>query len=153
MTIDDYLRTVPVEQDIELARLLDGTSDSTAAARLWAQIAQGKAGVGETLLWAQEVARRVVAGVVDGPDKDAAPAALRALGFYGPVDKYRAARQCMETIAAFSVIDEQGDLTEQRRIPASKWLKILRAQRHLLDVDDKTAINHINAWRRELGIP
>lgn len=156
MRIDQYLQSVPPESvehcDPELLRLLDGRPDTTTATRLWAAIAGGSASVDDTLAWAQHVACEIQANVVNGAERDAAPAALRAIGFYGRVDMYRAAREYLETVASFEVLGEHGAPVQLARQPASAWLKLLRSAGHLHDVADKTAINQINAWRKELGI-
>ncbi|MDH4466149.1 MAG: hypothetical protein QE290_19145 [Acidovorax sp.] len=156
MRIDHYLQSLPPDtgehSDPELLRVLDGRPDTTTAARVWAAIADGSASVEDTLAWAQHVAREIQANVIDGAERDAAPAALRAIGFYGRVDVYRSAREYLETVATFEVLDEHGVPVRLARQPASAWLKLLRSAGHLLDVTDKTAHNQINAWRKELGI-
>jgi hypothetical protein len=138
--------------DPELLRVLDGRPDTTTAARLWASIADGSASVDDTLAWAQHVAQAITANVVNGAERDAAPAALRAIGFYGRVDAYRSAREYLDIVASFDVMDERGAPVRLARQPASAWLKLLRSAGHLLDLEDKTAINKINTWRKELGI-
>lgn len=156
MRIDHYLQGLPPESaehgDLELLRVLDGRPDTTTAARVWAAIADGTASVEDTLAWAQHVAREIQANVIDGAERDAAPAALRAIGFYGRVDVYRSAREYLDTVATFEVLDEHGAPVRLARQPASAWLKLLRSAGHLLDLEDKTAINKINAWRKDLGI-
>lgn len=156
MRIDHYLQTLPLDaaehSDPELLRVLDGRPDTTTAARVWSSIADGSASVEDTLAWAQHVARDIQTNVVIGAERDAAPAALKAIGFYGRVDVYRAAREYLDTVAAFDVLDEQGVPVQFARQPASAWLKLLRSAGHLLDVAEKTAINQINNWRKELGI-
>lgn len=149
MRIDQYLQEVPpAPYDPELQRLLDGKADTTTAATLWASIADGSAAVEDTLAWAQHVAREIATNVVKGAERDAAPAALRAIGFYGRVDAYRSAREYLVTVASFPVLDEQGAPVQLARQPASAWLKLLRNAGHLLDLEDKTAINKINTWRK-----
>lgn len=154
MRIDHYLETTAdgEQYDRELARLLDGKADTTTAARLWAAIADGSASVEDTLAWAQHVARKITANVINSGERDAAPAALRAIGFRGRVDAYRAAREYLDIVAAFDVMDEHGVPLPLVRQPASAWLKLLRRAGYLLDIEDKTAINKINAWRKDLGI-
>lgn len=156
MRIDHYLQNLPPDTgehgDPELLRVLDGRPDTTTAARVWASIADGSASVEDTLAWAQHVAREVRANVVNGAERDAAPAALRAIGFYGRVDVYRAAREYLATVSSFPVVDERGVQVQLAQQPASAWLKLLRRAGHLLDVADKTAINQILTWRKELGI-
>lgn len=154
MRIDHYLkqRADADFSDPELLRLLDGKRDTTTAARLWASIADGSASVDDTLAWAQHVAQAITGNVVNGAERDAAPAALRAIGFYGRVDAYRSAREYLDIVASFDVMDEQGVPLPPARQPASAWLKLLRSAGHLVDLEDKTAINKINTWRKELGI-
>lgn len=156
MRIDHYLQNLPPNigehSDPELQRVLDGRPDSTTAARVWVSIADGSASVEDTLTWAQHVACEIQSNVVNGAERDAAPAALRAIGFYGRVDVYRSAREYLDTVATFEVLDEHGVPVRLARQPASAWLKLLRSAGHLLDVTDKTAINQINTWRKELGI-
>lgn len=153
MQIDQFLLTNDTEQaDAELASLLDGKPDTTAAAELWAAIADGSASVEVALAWAQHVAREIEKNVVNGADRDAAPAALRAIGFYGRVDKYRTAKDYLATVASFDVLDEAGNPLPPERLPASQWLRLVRRAGHLVGVPDKTAINQINTWRKELGI-
>lgn len=156
MRIDQYLQSLPPDtaehSDPELLRVLEGKPDTTTAARVWGAIADGSASVEDTLAWAQHVASEIQANVVNGAERDAAPAALRAIGFRGRVDAYRAAREYLETVAAFDVLDEHGAPIRLARQPGSAWLKLLRSAGHLLDVSDKTAINQILTWRKELGI-
>jgi hypothetical protein len=156
MRINEYLNRADEQgdgpHDPKLEALLGGKPDSTAAGRFWAAVADGSALVDDTLAWAQQVARRVVADVVNGPDRDAAPAALKAIGFYGRIDKHRTARDYLALIAEFDVLDEQGNPLPPERLPASQWLRLLRRAGHLAGVPDKTAINQINTWRKELGI-
>lgn len=156
MRINHYLQSLLPDtaehSDPLLLRVLDGRPDTTTAARVWASIDDGSASVEDTLAWAQHVAREIQANVVNGAERDAAPAALRAIGFYGRVDAYRDAREYLETVASFDVLDEHGVPVRLTRQPASAWLKLLRSAGHLLDVADKTAINQINAWRKELDI-
>lgn len=153
MRIDQFIREAASEHhDAELQRLLDGKPDTTTAANLWASIADGSASVADTLAWAQHVAREIAANVVNGTERDAAPAALRAIGFYGRVDAYRAAREYLDLVASFPVVDERGVQVQLARQPASAWLRLLRSAGHLLDLEDKTAINKINTWRKELGV-
>lgn len=153
MRLDQYIQQLGEgTPDQELQRVLDGKPDTTTAARMWASIADGSASVGDTLEWAQHVARQITANVVNGAERDAAPAALKAVGFYGRVDAYRAAREYLSIVASFPVLDEQGATVQLARQPASAWLKLLRSAGHLVDIDDKTAINKIGIWRNELGI-
>ncbi len=156
MHINEYLKRAAEQwdgpHDPEFEALLDGKTDSTAAGRFWAAVADGSASVEDTLAWAQKVARRVVADVVNGSDRDVAPAALKAIGFYGRIDKYRTARDYMSLIAEFAVLDEQGNPLPVERLPATQWLRLLRRAGHMKDLEEKTAINKINAWRKELGI-
>lgn len=154
MRIDKYIQQAADYEfdDLELQKLLDGKTDSTKAARVWSSIAEGSAPVEIALLWMQHVAREVIANVVDNDERDAAPAALRAIGFYGRLDAYRNARDYFATVASFNVIDEQSNPVVLGRQPASVWLKLLRSAGHLKDIDDKTAINKINTWRKELEI-
>lgn len=153
MRIDHYLQQGGADlDDLELHRLLDGRRDTTTAARVWASIADGSASVENALAWAQHVAREIAANVVNGAERDAAPAALKAIGFFGRPDPYRAAREYLDIVASFDVMDDHGAPVQLSRQPASAWLKLLRNAGHLLDLEDKTAINKINAWRKELGI-
>lgn len=156
MHINEYLKRAAEQgdgpHDPELESLLDGKLDSTAAGRFWAAVADGSASVDDTLVWAQKVARRVVADVVNGSDGDAAPAALKAIGFYGRIDKHRSARDYLELITEFDVLDEQGNPLPVERLPAPQWLRLLHDAGHMTDLETKTAINKINAWRKELGI-
>jgi hypothetical protein len=153
MRIDEFMRANDIgHDDLELEALLGGKTNTTAAARMWASIADGSASVWDALAWVQHVARKIDKNVVNGSDRDAAPAALRAIGYYGRVDKYRTARDYLVTVASFDSIDEAGNNLVPERLSALKWLRLLRSAGHLLDVNDKTAINHINAWRKELGI-
>lgn len=156
MKISEYLRELstidePVG-DLEFQCLLDGKLDTTTAARVWTEIADGSASVGNTLLWAVHVANQIKDSVINGSERDAAPAALKAIGFYGQVDPYRPARESMEIVAAFDFLDEQGNALPSRRLPASEWLRMLRKAGYLDGINDKSALNRINEWRKDLGI-
>jgi hypothetical protein len=69
--------------------------DATAAAEMWRAIARGGASPIDTQLWAHFVAGQVVDKVIDA-DLDSAnrraEAALKAIGFYGRIDRDRQLR-------------------------------------------------------------
>jgi len=137
----------------EFERLLEGRSGTTEDAKqIWAAIADGEAHVVETLLWAQSVAKRINRDVIHKTERDAAPAALKAIGFYGVSEPYRSAKECLTSVADFDVLDDDGNWVRPKRGTAKQWLRFLRSQGHFSSTKDKTAINKINAWRKELGI-
>lgn len=156
MKIEDFLqKTSSIDEpmcDPEFQRLLDGKLDTTAATQIWTEIADGSASVESALLWVMHVAKQIKANVINGAERDAAPAALRAIGFYGQSDPYRAARKHMDVIASFDAFDEQGQPISPRRMAANEWLKHLRQAGYLTEVSEKSALNRINEWRKELGI-
>ncbi|MCX7143737.1 MAG: hypothetical protein NT123_22375 [Proteobacteria bacterium] len=139
----------------DFERLLSRRGGTTIdAMELWKEIASGDADVVQTLYWVQCVAERICKDVVgkSGRGRDAAPAALKAIGFYGPPESERRAKECMRMISDFDVLDESGNWVSQRRLTGSEWLKFLRSEGHLKKMKDKTAINKINQWREEYGI-
>ncbi len=155
MRIEQYFQQTLEAQNVsdpEFESLLSGKIDSTTAARVWLAIADGSASVDQTLRWAQHVARQVDARVIKSKASDAAPAALQAIGFYGPIDRHRAARECLDIIASFPMYGEDHEPLPAKKMPASMWLKLMRKAGHLVDLNDKTALNRINEWRIELGI-
>ncbi len=153
MTIKKYLEEWGIsdgEYSYDFQRALDG--DTTQAAQIWAQIEEGTASVAETLLWAQRVAHRVNTTVVTSTQIVAnrrAEAALKAIGFYGQIDDYYYARNFMEDWSAFKSLDEIGP---SPRVSAKTWLQLLKKEGYLLDATEKSAINRINEWRKELNI-
>ena len=140
----------------EFQRLLDATSgvpsDTTAAARLWERIARGEEGVVETLLWAQHVAKAITKSVINSQERDAAPAALKAIGFYGRVDPYRDAKWELEIWLEFDSIDERGNPIPKKRPTAAECLRYLNMGGHMLGIPEKTALNRISEWLREFGL-
>ena len=156
MKISEYLKTLSKsgesECDLEFQRLWEGRSDTTIASRIWKEIAAGSASVVDTLVWSMHVANQIKNNVIDGSERDAAPAALKAIGFYGQVDQYRSAREFMEIAGTFDFLDEQGNALPRRRLTASQWLVLLRKSGHLSGLNDKSAPNRINEWRKDLGI-
>jgi hypothetical protein len=153
MRIDEYLEEPDAyEADKNLERLVNGHKNSTIAAELWSAIAEGSADVGETLIWVQHVAEEISKHVINGNDRDAAPAALKAIGFWGRIDNDHAARELMEMLSAFDEIDDKGHHVPRARWTATKWLACLRSHGHLQVIPEKTALNKINNWRKDLGI-
>jgi hypothetical protein len=159
MNINKYLASRP-ESDFdygpEFQRLLDATSgvpsDTTAAARLWERIACGEEGVVETLLWAQHVANAITKSVVNSRERDAAPAALKAIGFYGRVDPYRDAKWELFLLLSFDELDEHGNPIPRKRPAAAECLRVLKKGGYMLGIPEKTALNRISEWLRELGL-
>jgi hypothetical protein len=97
--------------DRETGEILSGRPNSTVAAKLWMAIARGEAGVAETLMWAQTVAKRIKADLIDESGQassDRERAALRAIGFFGRVDAYREAKEYMSLISMFSPLGVGG---------------------------------------------
>ncbi|MDM7942454.1 MAG: hypothetical protein QUV35_07480 [Hydrogenophaga sp.] len=152
MTINDYLaRLRDPEIDPDFEALLD-RPDTTRATALWASIAAGEASVEDTLRWAQHVAVKIEQTVINKAERDAAPGALKAIGFYGRPDPYRAARDYMALVGSFPVASEDGQCRQAPRLTAEQWLEKLQAAGHLVGIPRKTAVNRINEWRQELGI-
>ena len=135
-----------------LGTRLDCPLDTTDAAKLWASIANGEADVVETLLWVQYIAQRINANVIEAGERDKAPAALKAIGFYGRADVYREARESMLVLSQMSPIDDQGNQVPNPRRSGSAWVRLLKGSGYLAGIDDKTAVNKANEWRKELGI-
>jgi hypothetical protein len=153
MRIDEYFKQHhDDDSDKDLERLVKGHKNSTIAAELWSTIADGSADVGETLIWVQHVANEINEHVVNGKDRDAAPAALKAIGFWGRIDHDHATRELMEILAAFDEIDDKGQPLPRTRWTATRWLERLRSHGHLQEISEKTARNKINNWRKDLGI-
>lgn len=141
--------------DAETARILEEKTDSTAAAQLWSAIAAGKAEVADTLMWAKKVAARITAELIETRGQQSSyreRAALRAIGFNGPVDDYREAKEYMRLISQFHPLDERGEEMPNEHLTAKQWHAVLRGAGHLARIDDKTAQNKINEWRKELNI-
>jgi hypothetical protein len=139
----------------EFERLLRGRGGTTGdAMEIWREIATGDADVVQTLIWVQRVAERICKDVVGKSERgrDAAPAALKAIGFRGPPERERRAKECMRTISDFDVLDDSGNWVRQKRLTGNQWLKFLRSQGHLEKMKDKNAINKINQWRKDFGI-
>ena len=165
MTINKYLASRYESHEIEFdygpefQRLLNATSgvpsDTTAAARLWERIARGEEGVVETLLWAMHVAEAITKSVINSRERDAAPAALKAIGFYGRKDTYRDAKEMLFSwfvLCAIDSIDEHGNSTPPKRPTAAECLRILNMHGHMLGIPEKTALNRISEWLREFGL-
>lgn len=153
MRIDKYLKNPHAyEANKNLERLVKGHKNSTDAAELWSAIADGSADVGETLIWVQHVAKEIGKHVINGEDRDAAPSALKAIGFWGRIDTTNATFELMKMLAAFDEIDEKGSPLPRTRWAATKWLECLRSHGHLKGISEKTARNKINIWRKDLGI-
>ncbi len=140
--------------DFDLSDMLDGKINSTSAAKIWTKIASGEADVLDTLLWVQHVAGMITKNVMHarGTSSERERAALRAIGFYGPVDVYREAKEWMQLISDFGPIDEHGEPQPKFRITGNEWVTRLRRSGHLAGVDDKTALNRVLEWRKEFGI-
>lgn len=69
--------------------------DATATADMWRAIARGSAAPADALLWVRFVAGQVVEKVIEGNLDSAnrrAEAALKAIGFYGRIDRDRQLR-------------------------------------------------------------
>lgn len=154
MRITDYLNQPDAyEGALELEKLLTSGVNSTLAKPLWESIADGSADVAETLIWVMHVAREIEKHVINVKVAvDAAPAALKAIGFYGRVDPYRDVRNLIETFAAFDEFDQEGKVVEGKKWTAKKWLEFIQSQGLLLESDEKTAINRINEIRNDLNL-
>jgi hypothetical protein len=156
MRINEYLEKYAKKYDLdyghEFQKILDGRPDTTKAAKIWAWIAKGEADVAETLVWAQHVAKQIDANVIHSDVRDHAPAALKAIGFYGPADDDRRAKDYMQIISEFACIDKEGNELPGVRYTGSQWVRALKLQGFFDGVKEKTAINKVNKWRKELGI-
>lgn len=153
MRIDEYLKQHhDYESDNDLERLVKGHKNSTIAAEFWSTIADGSADVSETLIWVQQVAKEINEHVINGKDRDASPAALKAIGFWGRIDRDHATRELMKILAAFDEIDDKGHPLPRARWTATRWLECLHSHGLLQEVSEKTALNKINNWRKDLGI-
>ncbi len=142
----------PVFEKLIDRRNVDGRPlDTTEATKIWVSIANGKTDVGQALLWVQLIAKRIVNTVVVHSERDAGPAALKAIGFYGRSDPHRDAKRYMSDISTFDY-DDEGNSSSMRRITGKQWVGNLRKQGYLSDVKDKTAVNLVDIWRKELGI-
>ncbi|MEI7970727.1 MAG: hypothetical protein WCJ69_17250 [Betaproteobacteria bacterium] len=152
MNINAYIQQVSDESDWmdkDLCALLDGKIDTTLAAEMWASIASGEADVLTTLLWVQHVANQIQKTVVKGDARDAAPAALKAIGFFGGIERYRAAREYMALVREFCVISEDSEAIPLKQLTCTEWVRTLRAHGHLIGVNDKTAANRVSEWLKE----
>jgi hypothetical protein len=153
MRIDEYLKQhQDYESDNDLERLVKGHKNSTIAAALWSTVADGSADVVEALIWVQHVAKEINKDVIHGKDRDMAPAALKAIGFWGRIDRDHAARELMEILAAIDEIDDKGHPLPRARWTATRWLECLHSHGHLHEIPEKTALNKINNWRKDLDI-
>ena len=156
MNIDEYLKewrdTTDGWIDKSFYDLLH-KGDTSEAARIWSEIADGTASVPDTLMWAKHVATKVVKQVVSADTfaNRRAEAALKAIGFSGQIDKFRDAKRCMEVLGAFDIIDDQGN-SVPKRWSGRKWVESLRSMGFLNDVPDNTAITRVNEWRKEFGL-
>jgi hypothetical protein len=128
--------------------------DTTIAKQMWLDIASGEADVVETLAWVQRVAKQIRDTVIkkSASDRDAAPAALKAIGFYGRSDTHRRAKEHMQMLSSFDGLDGNGNPVRQRPLTGKQWISILRRAGFLKGEKDKTATNLVNKWRKELGI-
>lgn len=141
--------------DLETVKLLEGRTDITAASNLWKKIARGDAGVAETLMWVKIVAKRITADLIETrgqPSSDRERAALRAIGFYGPIDDFRDAKEFMKVFAMFHPLDENGEEMPNVRLTGKQWVKILKGAGYFAGINEGTAINRVNEWRSEFGI-
>ncbi|MGA9665833.1 MAG: hypothetical protein WBQ69_05210 [Gallionella sp.] len=141
--------------DRERNDLLAGKPDTTAAEKLWAEIAAGDASVSDTLMWAQHVAKQIKANVIDARGQSSTVrerGALHALGVSGRADVYRDARHYMETFASFELLDDTGRAVPIQYLTGEQWVGLLKAEGYLRDVQHKTALNRVNEWRKEFGI-
>jgi len=139
----------------ELEELYSGGLNSASAAELWAEIANGDADIADALMWVQTVAKRVTALVVEAsgsPSSERERAALRAIGFSGPMDVYSHAKQWMKLHSTLGVLSDNGEPLPIPRKTTKQWMQELQDRGYLLGVMDKTAINLINMWRKELDI-
>lgn len=101
MTINKYLEKWISEDgwnDKTICEALNG--DTTAAAKVWTEIATGEASVSDALQWVKHVAASIQENVRDGAQSsERERGALRAIGFYGRKDAYRDAKDCMNVLA------------------------------------------------------
>ncbi len=122
-------------------KTLDGAigGDATAAAEMWRAIADGRASPAEAATWAQYVAKRVVGKVIDADlvsSNRRADAALKAIGFYGPIDRDRHLREDLASIQNDEVL---------RARPRVEKLEVLRLLTDELDgVPTKNALKKID---------
>lgn len=91
--------------------------DTSAAADVWRAIAEGRASPAESMLWVQHIAKRVTEKVIEADLESAnrrAEAALKAIGFYGRIDKDR---QLREELASFDWENmSRADIVETLRL-------------------------------------
>lgn len=119
---------------------------TTEAIAVWEMIANGTADVVQTLIWAQCIAKRIKIQVINKSERDAAPGALKALGFFGRRDRHRAAREALLSIACFEFEREDG---RPLRMTSTDWANWLRDHGYLKGVKSKTAVNLVTEWLRE----
>ncbi len=126
---------------MEFEQAMDGRDKKAAthAADIWRAIATGEASVSATLTWAQHVAKRIQAEVLDAEliGTERPRAALAAIGFRGPVDRHLAVKYDLSVYLDFS--PDAG---------APEALEFLQKRGHLLDMPRKVALTRIAEWRK-----
>lgn len=140
MNIENFLKQsaeMGDEYTLEFAQALQG--DTTRVAEVWRGIASGEMNVACTLMWAQHVAGRIQAEVMDADlsGVERPRAALAAIGFRGPVDKHRAVKEDLITFADFFP-----DATNP------EILEFLQRRGHLQDMPRNVALTRIAEWRK-----
>ena len=117
--------------------------DATAAADMWQAIARGTAAPTDALLWARFVAGQVVEKVIDAELDSAnrrAEAALKAIGFYGRIDKDRQLRADLALLAG----------TEAASLSRADIAKTIQLVSHDLDgLTLKKAMKKIDRVRKK----
>jgi hypothetical protein len=106
---------------------------------MWAEIASGEASVTSALFWAQHVAQLIKAEVVDGGlmGAERPRAALAAIGFRGPVDRYEEAKRHMDVYLSFFEDATNPDV-----------VTMLKKHGHLVDMPHKDALTRVAEWRK-----
>lgn len=125
-------------QELQLA--IDG--DQTAAATLWRSIADESAGTASTLLWAREVARYLVAKVLDAdlnPKQEGA--ALKAsVGLQGRIDNHVSLRETIQILEGFDDLD--GTPVTLSRLDMVKSLRKFGFFEDVSDVEAKKIVDY-----------
>jgi hypothetical protein len=112
---------------------------------IWRRIAEGKLSEAAAAAWALTIAERVVRDVIDdrNPAEERPKRALKALGFFGAIDKNYKERDALEILITFDRLAFNLGL-QRRRMTRKKKLTWMRAQGFYEGVPDHAAMQRID---------
>ena len=130
----------------ELDRLdKDQVSQRGPIDEIWRRIAEGKMSDAAAAAWALTIAERVIRDVIDDrkPPEERPKRALKALGFFGVIDKNYKEREALEQFCSFDQLASALDLRKGR---ASRQEKLIwmRSQGFYEGVSDSAAKQRID---------